>query len=316
MTRLKYYLLLLILIGTMAGCYTPGTYPNKPIELVIGYAPGGSLDLEARVWQEYLEYELNTKVMIKYIDGAGGRIATEYMYRAKPDGYTLYLDNFNPSIIGQVIFDDNYNMDDFVYVGSGSIGYWVLAAPQDSLYHNMSDMLETTETVRIGHAGRGTLTHLIIERLRQDGPYPHVIDVPFDGGAHAFSGVLAGECDVILVPEITAYRGSDELHVIATISPDGSRSEIFPDITTNIEQGYTIDGLFAARRHFLLPPETPAEIANTLREAVHHISNNPEFIAAMHQQQMPLVHTTELEYRELIIETTHILEQYSHLFTR
>src|SRR5882757_7777276 len=255
------------------------SYPNRPIRLIVGYPPGGAVDLIARLYGQGLSVRLGQPVVIENKPGSGSNLAADLAAHSTPDGYTLFHgpDNVfmsNPHIYGKMPFDV---FKDFVPVASISSNQLVLAVhpsvPANSLREFVELARRSKPPLFYASIGNGSQHHLAMEMLKQ-----HVnIDlthVPYRGGGPAAIGLVGGEISAMfgggsLVPTVQSgkVRGLASTGIV--------RNPATPDLPTIAElyPGYEAliwHGLF-------VPAGTPQPIIDRLRSAIAEVIAEPEF---------------------------------------
>lgn len=223
----------------MTSAIAADDYPNRPIQIVIGFPPGGNADVTARLLAEDMSKGLGQPVVVESRPGAAGNIAAEHVARAKPDGYTLILfvtsHTISPAIYKQLNYDP---VEDFEFISWVADFPHFFAVAKDSPFKTIQDLVEAAKakpnTLTFGTAGVGTGQHLTGELLNLS--IGRVMThVPYRGDAAAIPAVLANEVDFIVVP-IAPARGNVEagaLRLLATGA--GNRFPGLPDVPTASE---------------------------------------------------------------------------------
>src|SRR3954469_5852884 len=256
------------------------TYPNRPIRLVVGYPPGGAVDLIARLYGQALSVSLGQPVVIENRPGTGSNLAGEIVAKSPPDGYTLFHgpDNVfmsNPHIYAKMPFDV---FKDLVPVASLSSNQLVLAVHPSVPANSLREFVELARRAKppmfYASIGNGSQHHLAMEILKQ-----HVgIDlthVPYRGGGPAGIGLLAGEVSAMfgggsLVPTIQSGR------IRGLAASGATRFPLMPELPTigEIYPGYEVliwHGLFA-------PVGVPQPIMDRLRAETIEVLKQPDVI--------------------------------------
>jgi len=269
----------LLACGAAAALAQPQTYPNRPIRLIVGYPPGGAVDLIARLYGQGLSVRLGQPVVIENKPGSGSNLAADLAAHSTPDGYTLFHgpDNVfmsNPHIYGKMPFDV---FNDFVPIASVSSNQLVLAVHPSVPASNLREFVELARRSKpplfYASIGNGSQHHLAMELLKQ-----HVgIDlthVPYRGGGPAAIGLVGGEVSAMfgggsLVPTVQSgkVRGLASTGIV--------RNPATPDLPTIAElyPGYEAliwHGLF-------VPAGTPRPIVDRLRAAMAEVLVEPGF---------------------------------------
>ena len=265
-------------------------WPDRPIEIVVGFAPGGGTDITARTLATHLEKELGGSVVIVNKSGASGAIALTYVARAKPDGHTLGMTNMPGLLTIPIERAAGYTPADFTYLANLVRDPCAFSVSVNSPYQTLADLLVAARAnpgkISVGTAGIGTDDHLqmvLFEKLTGT----KLNHVPFTGSAPQRNSVMGGHTVVggMNVGEAMPYNGVN-LRILAQAS-DG-RSGLAPAVPTFKEQG--VDLVFASERGLVAPKGLPADIQNKLEQALAKIVQNPEF-----RQQMK-TQVTEIDY--------------------
>ena len=255
------------------------SYPSRPIRLVVGYPPGGAVDLIARLYGQGLSVRLGQPVVIENKHGSGSNLAADLAAKSAPDGYTLFHgpDNVfmsNPHIYRNMPFDV---FKDLVPVASVSSNQLVMAVHPSVPANDFRAFVElakkTNPPLFYASIGNGSQHHLAMELLKQ-----HVgIDlthVPYRGGGPAAIGLVAGEVSAMfgggsLVPTVQSGK------VRGLASTGTLRNPATPELPTigELYPGYEAliwHGLF-------VPAGVPQPIIDRLRSAIAEILVEPEF---------------------------------------
>jgi tripartite-type tricarboxylate transporter receptor subunit TctC len=256
------------------------SYPQRPITIVDGFAPGGSTDVLARVVGQHLSEALGQPVVVENRAGAGGIVATSHVSRSAPDGYTLLLGTIGPIVVNPNIMKElNYKpLQDLAPVLSLVDVANVMVVKKEHPAKSVQDIVELAKTnpeqVDFGSAGIGTTAHLAGEVFQQEAGIK-LIHVPYRGGAPAMTGLLGGETDLIFssVPTAVEHVKSGRLRALAVT---GSKPlETLPGVPPLKDAGiakYELPswyGVFA-------PAGTPEPIVAKLGDELARILEIPE----------------------------------------
>jgi len=215
-------------------------FPNRPVRFILGYPPGGSNDATARVVQPRMQELLGQPIVIENRTGANATLATEYVARAAPDGYTLFVGSSSPLVIAPFT-SPNISYDtarDFAPISCISATPSVLAVGPALPVRTLAEFLEAARTrqLNIASSGAGGLAHLAIEVLRRD-VSQNITHVPYRGGAPATTDTVSGNVHGIIVDlaAIKTHLEEGRLRALAVMSE--RRSPLLPDVTTFSEAG-------------------------------------------------------------------------------
>lgn len=245
-------------------------YPDKPIRLVVPFPPGGTTDVVARQIAPKLQAVLGQPVIIENRGGAGGIVATEYVAKAAPDGYTVIMatnsHTANPAIYSKLPYDTK---KEFVSVAMVADTPGLLVANAKFAPDNFKEFLEAARKAKppltFGTAGVGTFPHLTMELLK-DRAGIDLVHVPYKGAGPAMTDLLGGVYDVKVDAYATAAQHikSGKLKVYAATSLE--RIPQYPDLPTVAEMGYPgFESTFWMA--ILAPAGTPKDVVATLQKA-------------------------------------------------
>ncbi|WP_018718116.1 Bug family tripartite tricarboxylate transporter substrate binding protein [Arhodomonas aquaeolei] len=263
-------------------CLTGGAqaaWPDKPVQLVVPYPPGGNVDFNARIIADRLEKEFGQPFVVENRPGAGGMIAASHVINAKSDGYTLFVAPNGPVLFSPLLFrKDNYFWkDDFAPIGSISFVPLVLQVNPELGVDSAEALFEKAKAnpgeLTMASPGAGTQNHLISEMMQRllDTEW---LTVQYAGNAPATTDLLGGRVDFNFDQYTVArqYINSGKLKALAVTSPE--RLPSLPNVPTLKELGYpdavteTFTGLFG-------PAGTPDEVVDKLNAALEKILNDP-----------------------------------------
>ena len=281
-----------------------GTYPDRPVRLIVGFPPGGSSDAMARIVHAGLERELGQPVVIENKPGAGAMIAIDLVAKSAPDGYTIGLGGagaFGTNLaLGEKMPYDPQK-DIAPVTGLAGTPFLVAGAPalQDkSLREIIALARREPGKLAIGHGGIGTGMHLTAEMLNQMAGVKIAL-VPYRGIAPVVNDVIGGHVELGIVdpPSAMAAMQAGKLKPVAVTS--AKRFPRLPDIPTVDESGlpgFESNGSFG----IVVPAGTPADVIAKLNAAFVKVLKEPEVverIRALGAEPMPM---TPTEYGDFI----------------
>ena len=259
---------------------SPDKFPARPLTLVVGFAPGGGIDINARLLAKGLSRLLGQPVIVENRPGAGSKIANEHVAKARADGYTLLVTT--AAIAIDMAFGRNAGVDreaDLVPVSTISTTPMILAVKPSLPVASVRELVERARAnpgvLNYSSSGTGTTGHLYGElfKLRTA---TDIVHVPYKGNAPSIHALLAGDVDMTFatMPSILPHVKAGRLRALATTGE--ARSPLLPDVPTMEEAG--IDDAEASVWYGLLAPTgTPADVVRTLADAVTEVSRSPEF---------------------------------------
>jgi tripartite-type tricarboxylate transporter receptor subunit TctC len=246
-------------------------YPARPVRIVVGFPPGGSNDLHARLIAQYLSERLGQQFFVENRAGAGSSIATEMVSRAAPDGYTLLLssssDAWNATLYSNLKYDF---LRDIAPVASLSDGMGVLVVHPSFAPRSVAELLTAAKSnpgkITVASAGVGSAPHLYWELFRTLTGVD-MLHVPYRGGGPAVTDLVAGQVQAYFstMPAAIEFIRSNKLRAVAVTG--ATRWDGLPDIPAVAE---TVPGYEATSWWGVGAPKgTPADVIQTLNTAIN-----------------------------------------------
>jgi tripartite-type tricarboxylate transporter receptor subunit TctC len=253
------------------------TYPARPIRLIIGYTPGGSADITARLTGQWLSERLGQSVIVESRPGGGTNIATEAVVRAPPDGYTLLLvapaNAINATLYDKLSFDF---LRDIVPV-AGIIRFPNVVDVNPSLpVKSIPELIAYAKTnpgkLNMASSGNGSTIHMSGELFKMMTGI-NMVHVPYRGGAPALTDLIAGQVHVMFdnLPTSAEHVRSGRLRGLAVTGT--ARSHVLPDLPTVADflPGYEASAWYGLGA----PRNTPTAVIDRLNDAVNAILADP-----------------------------------------
>ena len=254
------------------------TYPVKPIRLVIGFPPGGGIDLSARLLGPRLSQYLGQSILIDNRPGAGTNIANETVAKAAPDGYTLLMNTgaiaINMSLYKGLRFD---TLRDFAPVSVFASSPHIMVVSTGMPVKNVQEFVALARAqpgkLNYSSGGSGTTQHLATELLKNLTRI-ELTHIPYRGGAPALMGLVAGEVQVNLanIKVVAEYVKNGRLRALAQTG--NRRSDLMPDVPTMREAGFNMEA--DVWQGVLAPARTPRPIISLLAETIIKSVNDPD----------------------------------------
>lgn len=258
----------------------PKNYPSHPIQMVVGFPPGGSNDVVARIIAPKMGEILGTSVIVVNKPGANALIGTAAVAKAEPDGYTITLGSASPLVISAYTYN-NVPFDtlkDLVGISTVAATAELVAVNSTVPVKSLQELVALSQkrTVSIASSGNGGLPHLAIEVLKTASK-GRIMHVPYKGAGPAINDAIGSHVDGIVVDIAGLYPHvvSGKLRPIATT--DHQRSTVLPDVPTTVEQG--MSELIAVNWFAVMAPaKTPKPIVDKLFDAVVKSMKAPDVI--------------------------------------
>lgn len=265
-------------------------FPDRPVELLVGFSAGGGTDVTARSFARFLEKELGGTVVVSNRPGASGEIALASVARARPDGHVLGITNM-PGLVTLPIErrQPQFALDDFEYVANLVADPSAFSVPAASPIASFADLVararQAPETISFGSTGVGTDEHLALV-LFQAASGARLVHVPFPGAGPMRTAMLGRQVDVggLNVGEVAATPSGLRM----LVQGGTTRSAFAPEVPTFREAGF--DVAMSSERGIVVAKGTPAEVLARLREATAAVARDPAF------QEQCRVQFTELDY--------------------
>jgi tripartite-type tricarboxylate transporter receptor subunit TctC len=295
--RVLRQLLFLLLCAPFAATAQPADWPKqKPLHIVVGFAPGSTTDLVARLVAPKLSEAIGQSVVIENKGGAGGNVATQQVKRAAPDGYTLLVTSVayavNPSLYANAGYDP---FADFVAVVLGPSTPNIITVNPAVPAKNLGELIELARKEKLSYAssGIGTTTHLSMERIKRVAKVD-ITHVPYQP-AQAVGAAVAGHTQISstsMPPAVPQVRGG-RVRAIAVTS--AQRSAALPEVPTVNEQGFTgFDDLTWTA--FFAPAGVPTELVNRLNAEINRALASPEVRERLAQLGLEWTSNTSAEF--------------------
>jgi tripartite-type tricarboxylate transporter receptor subunit TctC len=273
-------------------------YPNRPVKLVVGFAAGGSSDTVARVMAPRLAEALKQSIIVENRPGAGGNIASDFLVKALPDGYTIMLGTIGSLAVNQHLTKLSYNpITDMAALSMAVVFTNVLVVNSSSDIKTLDDYVRKGKvpgsTLSFGSSGIGSSGHLAGELLKASAGLNNQ-HIAYRGGGPAMNDLLGGSIASIFSSPSDALQfiQAGKLRAIATTGP--KRLEALPQVPTIAESGYP--GFDASNWYaFTAPKNTPPEIVQRLNAAIVTTLTDPGIAAQLRKLGLNPMPTTPEE---------------------
>jgi tripartite-type tricarboxylate transporter receptor subunit TctC len=257
------------------------TYPNRPIRLIVNFAPGGTGDIVARLVGNKLSSELGQSVVVENRPGAGGTVGARDVANAAPDGYTMTVAQtpeiaINPYFMKDAGYDPLKDLQPIALTGVVPLA---LVVPESAPYSTMAELVtflrSTDQSLTFASAGVGTPGHLAGElmKLKLNNKLTHV---PYKGAAPALNDIVGGHVDFYFpgFPAAVPLMQAGKIKLLAVSS--AKRSPVAPDIPTVAESTGLANFDFTLWVGFFAPRGTPKDLAQLLNTAINKVLLAPD----------------------------------------
>ena len=254
-------------------------YPSKPIRIVVPFAPGGNIDINARIIAPGLTEVLGQPVIVENRSGAGGRIGSTVVAKSPPDGYTLLL-GAPGTLVAQPVFHDDIEyqpLRDFVYTSRISLVASAVSVHPSLPVRSVKELIALSRArpgqLLMGSAGQGSGGHLMGE-LFQSMAKVKFTHVPYKGGVAASVDLVSGQIQLAFdqVSSSGPFIKAGKIRALAVTTPQ--RSKFLPDVPTIDESG--VRGYdYSTWTTLAIPAATPKDAVQKLRDAVDTVFAQP-----------------------------------------
>jgi tripartite-type tricarboxylate transporter receptor subunit TctC len=276
----------LLLFGAAAYAQDAGSYPNRPVMMIVPFAPGGASDFVARTIQTGVSEILGQQIVVDNRPGAAGIIGTEVAARAAPDGYTVFLGNIgtlsiNPGVYSNMRIKPDQDLAPVTMCADTPS---ILIARQNFPANSVAELIAYVKAnqgkVTFATPGSSTLNRLEMEVFRKDAGLD-MVHVPYKGGAGpAVTDVLGGHVDIMFTTIASAMQFVKDNKVKALAVTTRERMTELPDVPTMHELGWK-NLVTSSWQGVLVPSGTPRPIVEKLHAAIVKVLADPAIQARM-----------------------------------
>ena len=295
----------LVALGATGAAQAQSDYPNKPVRLVIPYAPGGATDVIGRVLAKQLSESLGQQFVVDNRAGAGGSLGAGQVAKSTADGYTLLMGAFTSHTINAALtpavtpFDIHKSFSHISVVGTVPLVFVVNPnVPAKSVKELVALAKEKPGSVTFASAGNGSPQHLAIEMFKRQAQVD-VVHVPYKGSGPALADLLGGQVNAMIdtVPAAQSQIKAGKLRALATTTKE--RVPSIPDVPTVVEAGLPemqVSSMFALSA----PAGTPAAVVQKINAALKVILSKQDVKESMLAQGTIATYGTPDESTKII----------------
>ena len=285
---------------------TAQTYPTRPVRLIIGYPPGGSADIAARLLGQWLSERLGQPFVIESRPGASTNIATEAVVRAPPDGYTLLLVAPANAINATLYEKLNFNFISDIAPVAGIIRFPNVMVvnplvPAKTVPEFIAYAKANPGRLNMASSGNGSTIHVSGELFKMMTGV-NMVHVPYRGGAPALTDMISGQVQVMFdnVPTSIEFIRAGKLRALAVTT--ATRSEVLPDLPTvaDFVPGYEASAWYGVG----VPKGTPDDIIDKLNKEINAILAEPKAKARLTDLGASLLAGSSADFGKLVADET------------
>ena len=282
------------------------TYPTRPVRIIVGFAPGGSTDIVARLIGQWLSERLGQSFVIENRPGAAGNVAAEAVVKSVADGYVLLMGGAN-NAINTTLYDKlNFNfLRDITPVASVIREPLIMEVNPSVPAKTVSEFIAYTRAnlgrISMGSAGTGSINHLSGELFKMMTGVP-MIHVPYRGGAPAVTDLLSGQVQVVFgtITTSSEHIRAGKLRALAVTT--ATRSDVLPDVPSMAE---FVPGYEASNWNGICAPKnTSAEIIDRVNQAINAGLAEPKIKARLAELGGVILPGSPTDFGKLIADDT------------
>lgn len=283
--RMRIFSLFVTCAVLCAPAFAQNNFPNKPIRLIVPFAPGGVTDTSGRLIADHLSKRIGQPIYVENKPGASGNIGAAMVANAEPDGYTLVLGFDGTIVINPHIFT-NMPLDtikDLTPIGKIGETILILVSYPKFEAQTLQDIIALSKqpgkTINFGSSGVASPQHIAVELLNQQ-TGSKLVHIPYKGGGQAMIDVQAGVIPLVYTAVAGAYPyiKSGRLNAVAVSSQ--KRAPSLPDVPTFIESGVK-DFVASGWVGIFAPSKTPQPVVDYLNKELNAVLSTPEIIAKL-----------------------------------
>jgi tripartite-type tricarboxylate transporter receptor subunit TctC len=257
-------------------------YPTRPIHIIVGFTPGGGNDIIARIVGQKLSESLGQPVIIENKPGGGAIVATEFVAKSEPDGYTLLVGAsgamaINPAVYAKLPYD---SIRDFTPVSELGSFPLILIVNASSPIKTVSDLIAYAKANpdKTNYSSSSAAFQLVTEQFKQKTGAPMQV-IPYKGANDSVMAVISGQVTATIADAgpVSGQIKSGMVRALAVAAP--KRMEDFPDVPTMKEAGADVDAVLWSG--IFVPKRTAPAIARKLQDEFMRIARMPDVIARL-----------------------------------
>ena len=241
-------------------------YPDKPINMIVPYAPASGADLGSKILADRMAEFLGQPMVSVYKPGGGGSLGAAFVAKAKPDGYTVLVGSVSPIVISPIVKEMDYKLEDFIIMGTYSkIPLW-LVVKKDARWPTLKEFVEEAKKnpgkFNVSTFGKLTAVDFLLELLNKYAGIK-LVNVPYKSSGEALTALLGGHAHAAMVSGASGHLEAGTVRILAVA--EEKRLDGLSDVATFKESGYPI--ILDSPYSFCFPKGTPKNVVNIFFEA-------------------------------------------------
>lgn len=296
----------LVVLGVLSVAFTAAaqSYPVKPMRLVVGFSPGGSTDVTARILAERMSASMGQQLIVDNRAGAGGNIGADLVAKSNPDGYTILMATtgvmaFNHYLYAKLPYSAERDLAPVTQIGALPL---ILVVPASLPAKSVKDLIGLAKSqpgkYSFGSSGVGGTTHVTAELFKALANID-IVHVPYKGSGQMMGDLLSGQVQIAFdqIASSIAHVKSGRLRALGITT--AKRSTLLPDMPTIAEAG--VPGYEAISWNgFAVPAGTPKAIIRRLQQETHKAVAIPEVKAKLFELGIEAIADTPEQFAALI----------------
>lgn len=284
-----------------AVAFAQDSYPNRAVRLIVGFAPGGAADSVARAMSDAFSKALGQPVVIENKPGAGAILATEYVARSAPDGYTLLVGASGAMVINPAVYEKlSYDtMRDFKPVSELGSFPLILIVNAASPFRSLADLVAYAKAnpAKANYSSSSAAFQLATELFKQKTGVSMQM-IPYKGANDSVTAVISGEVTATIADAgpVTSQVNGGKARALAIAAP--KRLESLPDVPTMKEAGADVEAVLWSG--IFVPAATPPEIVRKLEAEFIRIARLPDVVSRLKLLNIDSIGNSAEEFSRII----------------